>query len=1047
MPDSYLMSFLNTRTPPQIQQRGRDYVQRNRVGRVQNAGTAFFAPVKGVGGQIYMAEIEMGTPRAPEIHLSCSCPYFEQFGICKHVYALGLTLEKLGEEALPSTRSWRDLFSPRVLPSAVRAPSRSKAAPKAVSVLHYVLDPAEVSRDRPVRLYVMEEQALKSGRIKLKPVSLLQPSSFRVDPSELPRLALLQGMLLEQSNFSFYSARSHSVNLTKPSTVEVLEDLVSTGRLHFGNPLKVQDVLDLPVVGGAMAREWRIVLRGEKTGEGLTLHAGMVCGEEQMPLDDVRFVHDTGVMAFGNTLSRVVNPELFDWARELEAEAPGVPEDEVVDFVESLYELNVNLPAELPESVSFREIRQAPRFLLRILEVSESMDAWVQPEFAYGDRVLDWLDARDRWVVGAAREIHVRDRDAETEALKRLEALGAGVTAGSADGVFGVDGVYTAELLETLDREGWELLIRDTRLRTNGQAAIRVEGSGQDWFELEGELTFGDETMDLPEVLRSVKRKGRFLQLKNGSMALLSEALVERFTVLQGLGDMTAEEGTLTFSGAGAVFLDMLLADVPGVDWGAEAVGLRNRLRKLGSPEPAAPPAGFQGELRVYQQEGLGWMRYLRDMGLNGCLADDMGLGKTVQVLALLEEQRAAKRGPSLAVLPRSIVFNWRMEAAKFTPELRVAELSGVGRPKSASELPPADLYLITYQTLIRDVAWLRQVMFDYVILDESQAVKNPAAKTSKAVKLLTSRHRLTLTGTPVENRIEDLWSQLNFLNPGMLGRKFMEAKDLSDESLRMIARGVRPFLLRRTKEQVATDLPEKVEETLYCELPAPQRKLYTELKTYYQKALADGISEKGFQQSKIMVLEALLRLRQAACHPGLISEEHRGMESGKMGALDDLLEDILSSGHKALIFSQFTSMLALVRERLDRRKIAYVYLDGQTRDRNAVVNAFQDRPEIPLFLISLKAGGVGLNLTAADYVILLDPWWNPAIEAQAIDRAHRIGQEKNVFAYRVVAKDTIEDKILALQDDKRHLAESILTQENSLLSKLTPEDLTFLLS
>lgn len=1047
MPDSLLITHLNACTPLQIQQRGRDYFQRNRVGRVQRAGHAFFAPVKGVGGQIYMTEIDMGPPHEPMLNLSCSCPYFEQFGTCKHVYALGITLEQLGQQTLPRTRSWRDLFSPRALPAGAPTRPRARISSKPLSVLHFVLDPSEVAKDRPLRIFVMQAHEMKSGRIRLKPLSLLQPSTYRVDPSELPRLSRLQGLLLENANFSYYSARSHAVNLTGGNAAEILEDLVETGRLHFGSSQKVRDIDELTPVGNAMDREWRIALRAEPCGEGMSLHAVLRCGEDRLPLSAVRFAHPEGVVGYGESLGRIANPELFEWAKTLEAEAPEVPGDEVVDFVERLYELEVHLSADLPETLSFREVREAPRCLLRILEVDETRAARVQPEFRYGGQQIDWLDPRESWVVAAAREIHLRDRGAEAEALRLLDSLGASVAAGSADGVLQVEGSLTGALLETLDRAGWELLVRDQRLRTGGQASIRVEGSGQDWFELDGDLRFGDESLSLPEVLKTLRRRDRFVQLSSGTMAWLSDDLIERFSLLQGMGDASVSEGALTFTGAGAVFLDMLLADLPDVNWGQEALQLRDRLRKLAAPEAARPPPGFQGELRDYQREGLGWMRYLRELGLNGCLADDMGLGKTVQVLALLEEQRQSGSGPSLAVLPRSIVFNWRMEAARFTPSMRVVELRGADRPKSIEDLPPADLYLITYQTLIRDIPWMRGLMFDYVILDESQAVKNPAAKTSKAVKLLQSRHRLTLTGTPVENRIEDLWSQLNFLNPGMLGRKFMEAKTLSDESLRMIAQGVRPFLLRRTKEQVATDLPEKVEETLYCELPGPQRKLYDELKTYYQQALTAGISEKGFQQSKIMVLEALLRLRQAACHPGLISETHKAMDSAKMGALDDLLEEILSAGHKALIFSQFTSMLALVCERLDRKKIRYAYLDGQTRDRNAAVDSFQTSADIPLFLISLKAGGVGLNLTAADYVILLDPWWNPAIEAQAIDRAHRIGQQKNVFAYRLVAKDTIEDKILALQDDKRHLAESILTQENSLLSKLTPEDLTFLLS
>lgn len=994
-----------------------------------------------------MAEIEMGTPRTPEIRLSCSCPYFEQFGICKHVYALGLTLERLGKETAPQVRSWRELFSPRVLPSAARKAPRSRAQPPGLSVLHYLIHPAEVTPERPLRMYVMEEHALKSGRIKLRPLSLLQPSSYRVDESELPRLSRLQGLLLEQSNFSYYSARSHAVHLTGDTAREILLDLLGTGRLHFGDPQEARDLSAFPPVQNAMDHEWRIALKAEPSGQGLRLRTRLTCADETLDLGAVQFVHPDGVVGYHNTLARIANPELLGWAKELESDPPDVPRDEMVDFVETLYELDVNLPADLPEEVAFREVRESPRPLLRILEVSETLDARIHPEFRYGEQVLDWLDPRDRWVISEAREIHVRDREAETAALKQLEALGAGITAGSAQGVFGVSGADTAALLESLDRKGWELHLRDTRLRTQGQTAIRVESSGQDWFELDGELQFGDEILDLPDVLKTVKRNDRFVRLKNGTFGLLTDDLAERLSLLQGLGTPPKGEGAMTFAGAGAVFLDMLLADLPGVNWSGEASRFQTRLRSLRAPEPADPPPGFRGQLRAYQREGLGWMRYLRELGLNGCLADDMGLGKTVQVLALLEEQRQSGRAPSLAVLPKSIVFNWRMEAEKFTPELRVSELSGPDRPRSLSGLPAADLYLITYQTLIRDVSWLREFRFDYVILDESQAVKNPAAKTSKAVRLLQSRHKLTLTGTPVENRIDDLWSQLNFLNPGMLGRKFMEAKELSEASLHLIANGVRPFLLRRTKEQVATDLPEKVEETLYCELPPPQRKLYNELKAYYQQALKEGMAEQGFQRSKIMVLEALLRLRQAACHPGLISESHRSMESAKIGALDDLLVDILSSGHKALLFSQFTSMLALVRERLERSAVPYVYLDGQTRDRNAAVNAFQENKDIPLFLISLKAGGVGLNLTAADYVILLDPWWNPAIEAQAIDRAHRIGQTKNVFAYRIVAKDTIEDKILALQDDKRHLAESILTQENSLLSKLTPEDLAFLLS
>jgi SNF2 family DNA or RNA helicase len=362
-------------------------------------------------------------------------------------------------------------------------------------------------------------------------------------------------------------------------------------------------------------------------------------------------------------------------------------------------------------------------------------------------------------------------------------------------------------------------------------------------------------------------------------------------------------------------------------------------------------------------------------------------------------------------------------------------------------------LILTTYGTLQRDIATLKDIAFEYVILDEAQAIKNAQTKSAKATRLLKANHRLALSGTPVENHLGELWSLFEFLNPGMLGSSWLGKKtsqtlrNPDEATRRTLARALRPFILRRTKEQVAAELPPKLEQTLVCEMQGSQQRFYNELRDHYRHALLGKVDQQGLARTKMHVLEALLRLRQAACHPGLIDAKKTGDSSAKLDTLLPRLAEVLDEGHKALVFSQFTSLLAIVRQKLDADGVTYEYLDGKTQDRQACVERFQTDPECRLFLISLKAGGLGLNLTAAEYVFLLDPWWNPAVEAQAIDRAHRIGQERPVFAYRLIAKDTVEEKILELQRSKRDLADAIITADNSVIGSLTREDLELLLS
>uniref|UniRef100_UPI0026170516 DEAD/DEAH box helicase n=1 Tax=uncultured Gimesia sp. TaxID=1678688 RepID=UPI0026170516 len=406
---------------------------------------------------------------------------------------------------------------------------------------------------------------------------------------------------------------------------------------------------------------------------------------------------------------------------------------------------------------------------------------------------------------------------------------------------------------------------------------------------------------------------------------------------------------------------------------------------------------------------------------------------------------------PSLAIVPKSLMFNWIQEAAKFTPSLRTVEYAGGDRSKLIEQLTEYDLVLTTYGTMRRDINQIKDIQFDYAVLDEAQMIKNSGSQVAKASRLLKAKHRLALSGTPVENHLGDLWSIFEFLNPGMLGRSSVfkaYTSDIEDKNSRvMLGNALRPFILRRTKEQVANELPEKVEQTLYCDMGKEQTRLYDELRQHYRDSILGMVETKGLGKTKIHVLEALLRLRQAACHPALLERGRALDASAKMDVLIPHLEELIEEGHKALVFSQFTSMLSIVQEHLDQKNIVYEYLDGQTRDRKERVERFQTDKDCGIFLISLKAGGLGLNLTAADYVFILDPWWNPAVETQAIDRAHRVGQTKRVFAYKLICRNTVEEKITELQQQKRELADAILEENQSVLKNLSSEDLELLLS
>lgn len=585
-----------------------------------------------------------------------------------------------------------------------------------------------------------------------------------------------------------------------------------------------------------------------------------------------------------------------------------------------------------------------------------------------------------------------------------------------------------------------------------GKAVIEVEVKENiDWFDIHARIKFGEFEIPFKELRKLILKKKVEFKLPNGEIAIIPEAWLTRYADLFALSETHGDKER-------PVLKKHHLNLVKELEEGNLAkVHLSERLRTLNSfsgIKSYPVPAGFKGELRPYQRAGYNWLRFLNEYKLGGCLADDMGLGKTVQTLTMLLAEKEANAGPSLLIMPTSLIYNWEMEASKFTPELKVLNYTGTLRNKDVKRFEKYDVVLTSYGITRLDSELLQKFYFNYIILDESQVIKNPSSNIAKAVRELKSRHKLVLTGTPLENTTMDLWSQMSFINPGILGTQSyfrqefqlpIEKKNDEAKSKKLHAI-IKPFVLRRHKSQVATELPEKVEYVQYSEMTPEQERKYEETKSYYRGKILDLIDKEGMGNSRFMILEGLTKLRQLANHPKMIEPSYAG-DSGKLEDITHMLENAMAEDHKVLVFSQFVKHLNLVQQYLKANKINYAYLDGGSTDRKEQVEKFNKDPKTKAFLISIKAGGLGLNLTEADYVFILDPWWNPAVEAQAVDRAHRIGQKRKVFTYKFITRNSVEEKILQLQQKKLKLTNELIVTEESIMKQLTREDISQMLA
>src|SRR5438876_1082070 len=983
-----------------VRKRGDDYYCKGRVTIHEGSQSELTACVRGSG----FYEVQFAW-RDNKLAVWCDCPHFVEQGVpCKHVWAttlaadqhqyltaaasadkLILDLDALGADGLDgrdyydgdeelyeddgtapvlSSRSPAVVWNPakpkpadwRKQLGEVFPPGHRAAWPSKLEIL-YVVDIAKNVHAGDLVLSLQSRNRNANG-------SFSRPKILSMRQGQIAQLPLSEDREILSSlpggqsySYSYGYAGTYlpipESPLLSPALASMLMPLVvRTGRC-FLRPLNEPDNL-LPLAwdeGGP----WNFVLELHRLGETACTLAGFFQRGEERGEATFPALATAGLVITRDRVAPLANDTPIEWIIALRKQGSiSVPEKERDEFLATLLCCPNLPPLRVPEELRYEEVALPAHPHLTISKTRvpyrhERLDAKLC--FAYEGRMFAAFDPARGFFDAAGRRFIRRDSNAEKAAWAFLDQLGLkqrAPTYPDSTPRWELAPSKLPRIVRSLVEAGWDIEAEGKIFRRPGPFRIEVS-SGVDWFELHGEVEYGNTTARLPELLEALRR-----------------------------------------------------------------------------------------------------------FSFGGCLADDMGVGKTAQVLALLESRRELRAagepvGPSLVVVPKSLVFNWKEEAARFTPQLRVLDHTGLER--NGNDFAAYDLVLTTYGTLRRDAWSFKDAEFDYVVLDEAQVVKNAETESSKAARLLRGQHRLAVSGTPMENHLGELWTLFEFLNPGMLGAANAfkvvggSMRNPDEETRRLLGHALRPFFLRRTKEQVARELPSKTEQTVYCELEPEQRKLYDQLRQHYRDSLLRRIETAGLAKSKIQVLEALLRLRQAACHPGLLDSKRSSDSSAKLDVLLERLREVLDEGHKALVFSQFTSLLKILRARLNQDGILYEYLDGATRDRQTRVERFQNDKDCRLFLVSLKAGGLGLNLTAAEYVFILDPWWNPAVEAQAVDRAHRIGQTRPVFTYRLIARDTVEEKVLELQKSKRDLAAAIIGAENSMIRDLRSEDLALLLS
>jgi superfamily II DNA or RNA helicase len=959
----------------------------------------------------------------------CSCRDARQWGkICAHSLALGVAI----------IRS--------------RIPAR-KEAPRTAELLPVLLDAAESSvpgaEFSPIELHIVfapnMESAWERGDLTIGFEVLLRGNrqlASALDPKRTFACSRIDLDVLTKTR-SLLGQMPGIAILDQGRFLKVVAWLADHPRVTFArkSPVTISKESLLPTLQVEQLEDRRWQIRADASG----LKGKLFIGPESVWIWTDRRLQPVSAGLPASYLSVFRSPILLN-------------EQEGLRFLESeLHLLREYFKVEYDKSPVELEEPAFPEVVATFEGSLNHLAARLQ--FLYGSRVITAGVASEGVVRDASGSPRRRHAPFELDCLRLLQ--NAGFTGPSLLGEFVLRGQnailgFLARDLPTFQKI-WKVSLGSrfqniTRNIERVAPKLEITGSGENWFDFSFALeTSRGERFSASEVQRLLQMGQNFTKLKDGRLAIFNAAdLEEAQVILQDCELSQPLPGSYRISRNQAAYLDSAFEEFSGAaihrtaDW--ENWTRSQRQLEPFEPEPFGP---LEGVLRPYQKEGVSWLRFLSRNALGGILADEMGLGKTLQALAFLRPLS----GTSLVVCPSSLLFNWLREAGKFVPEMKVLALEGADRNELFAKIPESDLVVTSYPLLRRDIDKYRHFEFRAIFLDEATHIKNPDTQNAQAAIALRGRHRFVLTGTPVENSVRDLWSIVEFVLPGYLGRRtdFRERYELpisrgSVPERDRLAKRLRPVLLRRLKRDVAKDLPEKIEQVCFCELSADQAELYAKLLAEGRRKIEELFEGKERGRARIAALTALLRLRQACCDLRLLGVEPN-RPSGKIELLSELLEETIDGGHRVLVFSQFVSMLKLISAQFDAEGIPYCYLAGDTKDRGEVVDRFQQSAEIPVFLISLKAGGVGLNLSAADTVIHFDPWWNPAVEAQATDRAHRIGQSRVVTAYKLICRNTIEEKILNLQQKKREVIDAMVENEEPLMTALTAAEIRELLT
>ena len=1056
--------------------RGKYYYENGRVVKfsIGTEGALFVqinASVKGSVNTPYNQNIRIvwdASYRAAEIEGNCSCPVSHN---CKHVAAACLMYQNLNKvsASIPQNPSCLDWLNHLDEPASGQKPAQEFVA--------YILKPGRNKYEFSMDFQITKEKktgGLGKGR-KTTLSNLRYGYSYAsyMQPQDEEIVKLLSALNSSYNGQPLLDGAAGYLALLK---------LRQSGRLFW------QDFEQNPPLKDGAQRDllfgWEQRNGDFKLLPAIEPAAFLILTDPPLYLDEDR-----------ETLGEINSHNLTASQLKKLLSAPIIPAEYAEEFSQRLMIEHPNLPLPTPKKVKLTEadnLTPTPKLVLFGSQVdSQQYDHFIALSFAYGDWTLSARSLEENSVIKTGEGLIRIKRDVEFErqAVTRLMDQGFISTATEQPGSPELLLISPANsLMESparwndflkntvpeLEQEGWIIEEKDSFLLEFQSAQnwdAEISESQQDWFEMRFTVDINGQSYpllplimpvlenytqdDLPELLNIPISGHQYLTLPSDKIKPFLAVLFELFDSFN-----LDKNGALKLSRFNAASL----ADLEAHSYGLFSLRGGEALRELGKKiknftgiEDAPLPVNLQAELRAYQRHGLNWLQFLREYQFAGILADDMGLGKTIQALAhlLLEKESGRMDAPCLIIAPTSLMGNWRREAERFAPDLKVLILQGADRKEHFDSIGEYDLILTTYPLLPRDEDALLARAYYYLILDEAQIIKNPQAKAAQIVRQIKADYRLCLTGTPMENHLGELWAQFDFLMPGFLGnsaafkRHYRTPIEIHGDSQQKsrLTRRIAPFMLRRTKQEVATELPAKTEIIRSVPLYEKQAALYESIRLTMEKKVRDAIADKGLARSHITILDALLKLRQTCCDPRTLTlkEAQKIKQSAKLDLLMEMLPEQLEEGRRILVFSQFTRMITLIEEELNALAIPYSKLTGQTKKREEAIELFKSGVA-NVFLISLKAGGVGLNLTEADTVIIYDPWWNPAAESQAADRAHRIGQDKPVFVYKLVTENTVEEKILLMQEKKRALAQSIYkdgAKEES--PKLTAEDLAAL--